>query len=69
MDPVIVRYCQALLGPMVLIKRFKVPPPIAIFGCAFFCLGLFLVDCPGIVGDWCHVAKYGDFSTQDSDKC
>ena len=56
----------AMLMAMVLTHRFGVPPPVAIFGCAFFALFLFAVDCPGAYGDWCHVAKYGDIATQHS---
>ena len=64
-----VKYCHngseaaiaAITG--VLVHFFKVPPPLAIFGCAALCLGLFLLDVAGAYGDWCHVAKYGDFGT------
>jgi len=49
---------------MVLTHRFKVWPPVAIFGCAGLCLALFFLDVHGTYGDWCHVSKYGDFSTQ-----
>ena len=53
----------------VLVHFLKAPPPVAIFGGAAICLGLFLVDVPGAWGDWCHVKKYGDFATQDASRC
>merc|ERR1719473_1231240 len=56
--------CMVLAG--VLTHFFKVPPPVAIFGCAALCLGLFFLDAHGASGDWCHVARYGDWSTQDA---
>ena len=59
--------CMALAG--VLVQIYKVPPPVAIFACAALCLGLFLLDIHGVHGDWCHVARYGDFATQDRSKC
>ena len=52
-----------------LVHFYKVPPPLAVFGCAALCLGLFLLDLPGAHGDWCHIAKYGDFATQDASAC
>jgi len=55
---------SVMLIAMVLSKRFNVPPPIAIFGCAALCLALFFLDINGAYGDWCHIEKYGDFSTQ-----
>ena len=58
-----------MLISMVLVYRFKWTPPLAIFGCAGLCLVLFLLDVHGIYGDWCHVAKYGDFATQDASRC
>ena len=51
---------------MVLTQRFLVPPPVAIFSCAALCLVFFFLDLPGAFGSWCHVAKYGEFSTQRS---
>jgi len=48
----------------VLTQRFNLPPPVAIFGCAALCLVFFFLDINGAYGDWCHIAKYGDFSTQ-----
>jgi chromate transporter len=50
---------------MVLTKRFGWPPPVAIFSCAALCLCFFFLNIGGAYGDWCHIAKYGDFSTQD----
>lgn len=50
---------------MVLTKRFGLPPPVAIFGCAALCLIFFFLNINGAYGDWCHIAKYGDFWTQD----
>ena len=47
----------------------QVWPPVAIFGGAALCLGLFFVDVAGAFGDWCHVPKYGDFATQDASAC
>ena len=46
----------------VLVHFFKVWPPVAIFGCAALCLALFMLDISGAYGNWCHVAKYGDFT-------
>jgi len=69
------KYCRnsaeatVMLIAMVLTYRFRAPPPVAIFGCALLCLVLFLLDIHGIYGNWCHVAKYGDFGTQDRSKC
>ena len=69
------KYCKnsaegaVMLISMVLVKRFKIWPPVAIFGCAALCLVLFFLDVHGAGGDWCHVAKYGDFSTQDVSRC
>jgi chromate transporter len=55
---------------MVLTKRFGWPPPLAIFSCAALCLCFFFLDIAGAYGSWCHIAKYGDFSTQDrADRC
>ena len=51
------------------LDRFAVPPPLAIFGSAALCLALFLLDLHGVYGDWCHVARYGDFATQDASGC
>ena len=48
----------------VLTRFFKLPPPLAIFGCAALCLCLFFLDWAGVHGDWCHVARYGDWDTQ-----
>ena len=39
-------------------------PALVIFSCATLCLVLFFLDLNGAYGDWCHVAKYGDFATQ-----
>jgi len=69
------KYCRngseaavmALTG--VLVHFGKVWPPVAIFGGAALCLGLFFVDVAGAFGDWCHVPKYGDFATQDASAC
>ena len=46
----------------------QVTPPLAIFGAAALCLGLFFLDVPGIrpQDNWCHVPRYGDFSTQEA---
>ena len=52
-----------------LVHFVKLPPPVAIFGGAAICLGLFFIDVSGSYGDWCHVPKYGDFSTQDASVC
>ena len=54
--------CMVLAG--VLTRFFKLPPPLAIFGCAALCLCLFFLDWAGVHGDWCHVARYGDWDTQ-----
>ena len=59
--------CMVLAG--VLTHFFKAPPPVAIFGCAAICLSLFFLDWHGVHGDWCHVARYGDWATQDASKC
>ena len=53
----------------VLVHFFKVWPPVAIFGCAALCLALFMLDISGAYGNWCHVAKYGDFTWQDRSVC
>ena len=45
------------------------PPPVAIFGSAAVCLGLFFLDVQGASGDWCHVARYGEFPLQDASSC
>ena len=64
------KYCRnsaeaaTMMVAMVLVHRFKLPPPVAIFGCAALCLCLFLLDAHGIYGTWCHVPRYGTFDTQ-----
>lgn len=69
------KYCRneaeagVMLTAMVLTYTFKWPPPLAIFGCAALCLGLFMLDIHGASGDWCHIKRYGDFSTQDASAC
>ena len=69
------KYCHnsaeaaVMLIAMVLVQVFKCPPPLAIFLSAALCLGLFMLDLAGAYGDWCHVAKYGDFGTQDASVC
>ena len=70
-----VKYCNnaseaAIFGICgVLVHFFKVWPPVAIFGCAALCLALFMLDISGAYGNWCHVAKYGDFTWQDRSVC
>ena len=53
----------------VLVHFGKVWPPVAIFGGAALCLGLFFLDAAGAYGDWCHVPRYGDFASQDASEC
>mmetsp|Transcript_10006 Transcript_10006/g.25919 ORF Transcript_10006/g.25919 Transcript_10006/m.25919 type:complete len:491 (+) Transcript_10006:84-1556(+) len=69
------KYCRnqaeagVMLTTMVLTYVFKWPPPAAIFGSAALCLGFFFLDIHGASGDWCHIARYGDFATQDASAC
>jgi hypothetical protein len=53
----------------VLVHFGGVPPPLAIFGGAALCFGLFVLDLPGAHGNWCHVPKFGDFAMQDASVC
>lgn len=69
------KYCKNSAEAMVMVLAgvlthfFKVPPPVAIFSCAALCLALFFLDLHGASGDWCHVARYGDWATQDTSAC
>ena len=59
------KYCKnsaegaVMLISMVLVKRFKIWPPVAIFGCAALCLVLFFLDVHGLGIDGQHAALAG----------